>query len=76
MTDRRIMITGPNRKRTAPSSFTASKDVTDKNFGISFSVVIFVVRVTIQGCDEVHNSDFISKVVLIKITLILNMVLP
>jgi hypothetical protein len=30
----------------------------------------------IQGCDKVYNSDFISKVVLIKRTLILNVVSP
>ena len=30
VTDRRIMITGPNRKLTAPSSFTAGKGSTDK----------------------------------------------
>jgi hypothetical protein len=70
------MITGPNRKRTAPSSFTAGKDGTDKKFGIYFLVVIFAKKVALQGCDKVYNSDFISKVVLIIRTLILNMVLP
>ena len=31
---------------------------------------------TVQICDKVYNSDFISKVVLMKRTLILNMVSP
>lgn len=75
MSDWRIMITGPNRKRTAPSSSLREKGGTDK-FGIFFSVVIFVMRVTLQCCDKVYNSDFISKVVLIKRTLILNIVSP
>ena len=75
MTDRRIMITGPNRKRTASSSLTAGKGGTDKKFGISFLVVFYMMKVTLQGCDKVYNSDFLSKVVLIKRVLILNVVL-
>jgi len=53
MTDRRIMITGPNRKRTASSSLTAGKVGTDKKFGISFLVVFYMMKVTLQGCDKV-----------------------